>query len=102
LDRQLNQLDITLTRIAQLAGELRADPDRHVGRSVEELRAAFAARGEIEPAVARVRESVSMLRAGNHAGSRREFQRCAPGLEHLCEVVDQELLPELRRLGFEV
>lgn len=102
MDRQLSQLDSILTRIAELAAELRSDPDGHVRRSVEELRTAFATRAAVEPAVARVRESVNMLRTGNHAGSRREFQRRAPGVDHLGDVVEQELLPDLRRMGFDV
>jgi hypothetical protein len=102
MDRQLNHIDTTLARVAQLAGELKADPDRDVSRSITELQAAFATRRAIEPAVARVRGSLTMLRTGNHAGTRREFQRRAPSLEHLLEVVEGELLPDLRRLGFEV
>jgi hypothetical protein len=102
MNRKLAQVDTTLANLERLAEELRADPDRHVRRSVEELRAAFAARGPIEPAVARVRDSMEMLRRGNHDGSRREFQRCTPGLERLGELVEQELVPDLRRLGFEV
>jgi hypothetical protein len=73
-----------------------------VRRTVEELRAAFAARAPIEPAVARLRESLEMLRGTNHDGARREFWRRAPTLEYLGSVIDQELLPGLRRLGFEV
>ena len=99
---KLAQVDTTLARLERVAGELRADPDCHVRRSVEELRVAFAARGPIEPAVARVRDSMDMLRRGNHDGSRREFQRRTSGLEHLGDIVEQELVPHLRRLGFEV
>jgi hypothetical protein len=73
-----------------------------VSRSIAELLAAFATRSAIEPAVARVRESLNMLRTANHANTRREFQLRTPSLEHLTEVVERELLPDLRRLGFEV
>lgn len=102
MNGELAEIDTTLAHLERLAEELKADPDGHVRRSVEELRGAFAARGPIEPAVARVRDSVQMLRRGNQDGSRREFQRRAPGLEHLVDVVEQELLPHLRRLGFDV
>lgn len=102
MDRQLGEIDTTLSRIALLATQLRADPDEHVGRSIEELRSAFATRGVIESAVARLRASVTMLRSGNRAGGRREFQRRALGLDQLGDVIEQELLPELRRLGFEL
>lgn len=99
---QLAQIDAILVRIEELAAALHADPDGHVRRSVEELRTAFTARGTVDAAVARVRESVRMLRRGNHDQSRREFQRRAPRLDHLEAVVDDELLPCLRRLGFDV
>lgn len=102
MHRQLNRIDATLARVAQLAGELPADPDREVSRSIAELLAAFATRSAMEPAVARVRESLKMLQTANHAGTCREFRLRAPGLEHLVDVVEQELLPDLRRLGFEV
>ena len=102
MDRQLNHIDTILVRVAQLAGELKADPEQDVNRSITELRAAFVARSAIEPAVARVRGSLSRLRTVNHGGTRREFQRCSPGLEHLTDIIEGELLPDLRRLGFEV
>lgn len=102
MNGKLAQVDTALTHLVHVAGELSADPDGHVRRSVEELRAAFDARGAIEPAVARVRGSVEMLRTGNRGGSRREFQRRATRLDYLDEVVEQELVPHLRRLGFEV
>jgi hypothetical protein len=102
MDGKLAHIDTTLARIALLAEALKADPDGHVRRSIEELRAAFDGREAIEPAVTRVRASVKMLRMGNHEGSRREFQRRAPGLDQLCALVEQELLPDLRGLGFDV
>lgn len=102
MNGQLAIIDTSLAHIERLAEELRADPDGHVRRSVEELRAAFTARGPIEPAVARMRESMQMLRRDNRDGSRREFQRRASSLDHLSAVVEEELLPHLRRLGFDV
>jgi len=102
MHEQLTQIDATLLRLVHLVEELRADSDGHVRRSVQELQATFVARGAMEPAVARVRESLAMLRIGDRAGSRREFQRHAPSLEFLGYVLEQELLPDLRRLGFEL
>ena len=99
---ELTTIDNCLGQIVDLAEKLRSDPDGHVRRSVEELRGTFASRGPVEPAVARVRRSVEMLRAGNRDESRREFQRRAPGLDHLDHIVERELLPDLRRLGFDV
>ena len=99
---ELARIDTALSHLAHVAQELRADPDGHVRRSIEELRNAFVSREAIEPAVARVRRSMELLRCGNHDESRREFQRRAPGLERLDDIVEQELLPHLRRIGFEV
>jgi hypothetical protein len=98
----LAQIDIVLLHFERLAQGLQADPDRHVLRSANELRTAFSGRRAIEPAIARVRDSIHMLRTGNHDGSRREFQRRSHGVDHLQEVLERELLPELRRVGFEV
>jgi hypothetical protein len=102
MNEDLGEIDAILARMEHLAGELKADPDGHVRRSANELRAAFAARSEIEGAIVRMRKSVEMLRRGNQEGRRREFQRRAPGLDHLDDVVQYELIPHLRRLGFDV
>ena len=98
----LDSIDTVMRRIERLADELLADPDHHVHRSTSELRAAFLSRGPVEPAVSRMRDSVSMLRRTNHEGSRREFQRRAQGLDHLDDVIVRELLPLLRRMSFDV
>jgi hypothetical protein len=99
---KLAEIDTLLTRIERLSQELRMDPDGHVRRSTTELRSAFDGRRAIEPAVARVRNGIVMLRTGNRDGSRREFQRRAHGVDHLEEVFDRQLLPTLRRIGFDV
>ena len=39
---------------------------------------------------------------GNADGSRREFRRRAHNVDHLANVVERELIPHLRRIGFEV
>jgi len=96
------EIDVVLARIERLAEDLAVDPDGHVRRSATELRAAFDGRGSVEPAVARVRDSLVMLRSTNRDGSRREFQRRAHAVDHMEQVLEGELLPHLRRLGFEV
>jgi hypothetical protein len=96
-------VDSAIERVARLAERLtEGDPDGHVRRSVEELRAAFAARAPVEPVVARVLRSVELLTAANHDGCRREFDHRAPGVERIAAALKTDLLPELRRLGFEV
>jgi hypothetical protein len=102
MTRTLVLIDSVLARIERLAQQLQSDPDEHVRRSANELRSAFDSRAAIEPAVARVRDSMQMLRLGDREGLRRVSQRRAHGIDHLEEVVEQELLPHLRRIGFEV
>lgn len=102
MNTALERIDRTLASLNQLAERLLADPDSHVQRSIQELCAAFDSRSAMEPAVARVRRSLTMLRSGNHLGSRREWERRAAGLERISDLVERELLPDLRRIGFEV
>lgn len=97
----LTAIDVLLTRIERLAKELSPDPDRGILRSATELRMTFAARGAVEPAVARVRDSVLMLRA-NGDGFRPDLLGPAHGIDDLQQIVEAELLPSLRRVGFEV
>lgn len=102
MDEQFRDVVVTLGRIERLAEVLRADPDGYVHRSTAALRDAFERRKAIEPAVARVLDSVKMLRRHNRDGARREFQWRQRGLDHLEQVIAQDLLPRLRRIGFEV
>jgi hypothetical protein len=96
------QIDRVLGRIEQLSSRLRADPELFVHRSALELRAAFDERRAIEPSIERLRASVRMLRRDNEDGCRREFQRRALSLDRLDGMVEQELLPQLRQVGFDV
>lgn len=99
---QLGRIEVILGRIELLAGQLRTDPDRHVHLSATELRGAFDTRRAIEPAVARILDSIRMQRRNGHDGLRREFQRQATGLDRLEHVIAQDLLPQLRQVGFDV
>jgi len=102
MNGQLVQIDMVLARIELLAETLHQDPDQNVLRSANELRAAFCARLAIEPAVARVRAGLDILRLGNRDGAGRELTRRAQGVDHLVQVMEHELLPDLRRVGFDV
>ena len=102
MDEKLAEIDVVLARIERLAEDLVQDPDHHVLRSANELRTAFCSRLAIEPAVSRIRDGLDMLRSGNHVGTRREFNRRAHGVDHLEQVMEHELLPQLRRVGFNV
>ncbi|HXW05079.1 MAG TPA: hypothetical protein VD833_07600 [Vicinamibacterales bacterium] len=100
MNAQLAAVGVLLARVERLARDLADDPDGHVWRSTTELRTTFDARGPVEPAVARVLDSVVMLRRGQRNGARREFQRRAHGIDRLEQVLEGELLPTLRVLGF--
>jgi hypothetical protein len=102
MDTKFAEIESLLARIERLAVELRVDPDGHVRRSAAELRAAFEARAPVEPAVRRMRDGIVMLRRTNQDGTRREFQQRAHAVDYLQEVLQGELLPMLRRLGFDV
>ena len=100
MDGKLAQIDLVMAQIERLAGELAEDPDRGILRSASELRAAFGARRAIEPAVALVCAGVDLLRTREQEAA-RGFQM-ADGVDRLKLVMDRELLPELRRVGFNV
>jgi hypothetical protein len=102
MSAMLVQIDGILGRIERLADQLREDPDQHVHRSALELRAAFGDRRAIEPAVASMRASMRMLRTSEHDGCRRELAHSASTLDCLNDVLERELLPQLRQVGFDV
>ena len=96
-------VDAVLREVEKFAGRLSpGDAEGDVRRSVEELRAAFAAKAGVESAVERLLLSLRGLNAAGLAGLRRDFQRESPAVGRLLETVEQELLPALRRLGFQI
>ncbi|HEY7056763.1 MAG TPA: hypothetical protein VH458_09575 [Vicinamibacterales bacterium] len=98
----LVQLDGILLRIEQLAERLRADSDRDVHRHACELRAAFADRTAIEPAFARMRDSLQLLRRSSQDDPRPALRPAAGTLDELEAAIEHELLPRLRQVGFDV
>jgi hypothetical protein len=101
-DTKLAEIDSMLARIEGLAVKLGDDPDGHVRRSAAELRAAFVTRAAIEAPVRRIRNGLVMLRRTNQDGTRRESRNRAHAVDHLEAVLHGQLLPMLRRVGFEV
>lgn len=89
-------LDAFVTRLPQ--GE-RADAIR---RALDSTLMATRERHGVEPAVG---ELVDVLHAFDEdcvGGRRREFQRNTPAVGRLLEVLQEELLPLLRRAGYHV
>ena len=102
-DQSFLLIEAALQAVERFAGRLLVgDAEGDVRRSVDELRAAVATKEGVEPAVDRLLQSLRGLHAAGLAGRRRDFQRDSPSVDRLLEAVEQELLPELRRLGFHV
>jgi hypothetical protein len=78
-----------VTRIAERV------PDDVVQSSARELQRTFTERGSVEPAVGRLQSSLSRL---SHDEQRREQKI----VRQLDAVIAEQLLPELRRVGFDV
>ena len=81
-----------LDRIASIAERV---PDDVVQTSARELQRTFAERGSVEPALDRLQTSVSRL-------ARASVPQRERILSQLDAAIAEQLLPELRRVGFEV
>jgi hypothetical protein len=84
-----------LDQVTSIAERL---PDDVVRSSARELKQAFAQRGSVEPAVGRLQRSVSRLSQSAGPGSARQEKI----VSQLDAVIADQLLPELRRVGFDV
>ena len=89
-----------LRKVLALAQRLReGDGEDHVRASAREVESACA-RGEgVRTAVDRLSSSVRQLQAELSNGARRREQHDAPSIERLLEVLQEDLLPTLRRSG---
>ena len=88
-------IDAALDRVTSIAERV---PDDVVRSSARQLKQTFAQRGSVEPAVTRLQKSVSRLTAG--AG--RDTAPQERIVSQLDSVIAEQLLPELRRVGFDV
>jgi hypothetical protein len=94
---------VALANVTTIADRLLdGDSEGHVRRSIEEFAVAFTRREPIAPAVARLRTSIVMLYESRAAGARRAFERDKALIGELDAAIEEELLPALRRLGFEL
>ena len=101
MTRDLREIEAILSQIERLARQLPTDPERFVERSAIDLRSTFDDRRAIESALDRVRISVQALqRAGST--QRPTPPRPATALDFLDDVIAHELIPRLRRSGFDV
>ena len=88
------QIAAALNRVASIAERV---PDDVVRSSARELQRTFAERGSVESAVGRLQNSLSRL-------SRDERPRAAEQkiVSQLDSAIVEQLIPELRRVGFDV
>lgn len=94
---------VALAKVTAIAERLLdGDAEGHVRRSIEEFAMAFAGREAIAPAVCRMRNSILMLHECRDAGGRRAFERDKALVDELDRAIEERLMPELRRLGFDL
>jgi hypothetical protein len=95
-------IEAALHSVDEFAGRLPAgDPENHVRRSLDELRTAFTTRAAIEPPVDRLLRSLTMLNSSAAQGA-LPFRRQSVCSARLLSAIQRDLLPALRRVGFEV
>jgi hypothetical protein len=102
-DEDFTSVEAALQVVEKFASRLTAgDAEGHVRRSVDELCAAVAKKEGIHSAVDRLLRGLRSLDDARTVGGRRDFQRESPAVDRLLEAVQKELLPRLRRVGYEV
>jgi hypothetical protein len=73
-----------------------------VRRSLQGTLVALQEERGVEDAVRQLVTALHQLDEGTIGGRRREFRRNAPAVGRLLEVLQEELLPVLRRAGYHV
>jgi len=92
MNEPFKNIAAALDRVTSIAEHV---PDDVVKSSARELQRTFAERGLVEPAVDRLQDSVSKL-------SKHEPPPHEKIVKQLDSVIAEQLLPELRRVGFDV
>ena len=96
-------IEAALQVVEKFASRLTVDDaEGHVRRSVDELWAAVTTKEGIEPAVDRLLRGLRGLDDVRAASRRRDFERESPAVDRLLDAVQEELLPALRRVGYQV
>lgn len=102
-DEDFTSIEAALQVVEKFASRLTvSDAEGHVHRSVDELRAAVTKKEGIEPAVDRLLRGLRGLDDVHAARRRRDFGRESPAVDRLLDAVQEELLPALRRVGYQV
>ena len=87
------EIAAALDRVTSIAERV---PDHVVRISARELRRTFAERGSVEPAVGRLRNILSRLSQEERRSREQQI------VSQLDAAIAEHLLPELRRVGFDV
>ena len=87
------EIAAALDRVTSIAERV---PDDVVRSSARELRRTFAERGSVEPAVGRLQNSLSRLSQDERRSREQKI------VSQLDAAIAEQLLPELRRVGFDV
>ena len=102
-DEDFISIEAALQVVEKFASRLTVgDAEGHVRRSVDELCAAVTKKEGIEPAVDRLLRSLRGLDDAGAATRRRDFGRESPAVDRFLDAVQEELLPALRRVGYQV
>ena len=102
-DEDFTSIEAALQVVEKFASRLTVgDAEGHVRRSVNELAAAVTKKEGIEPAVDRLLRGLRGLDDARAARRCRDFGRESPAVDRLLDAVQEELLPALRRVGYQV
>ena len=106
-DEDFTSIEAALQVVEKFASRLTVgDAEGHVRRSVDELCAAVRKEERkkegIESAVDRLLRGLRGLDDARAARGRRDFGRESPAVDRLLDAVQEELLPALRRVGYQV
>ena len=90
--------------IEKFAGRLpEGDVEGHIRRSAHELTLAGEQRCGVEAACERLMQAVRQLDEHNTTGRlRRDFENEAPAVTRLLEAIQEQLVPALKRAGYQV
>ena len=90
--------------INKFAGRLpEGDAEGHIRRSAHELALANEQRRSVEATFERLTQAVRQLDEHNTTGRlRRDFENEAPSVARLLEAIQKQLVPALKRAGYQV
>jgi len=102
--QDLEGVQSAIQAIEKFAGRLpEGDVEGHVRRSAHELTLAVEQRCGVEAAGERLMQAVRQLDEHNTTGRlRRDFEHEAPSVTRLLEAIQEQLVPALKRAGYQV